>query len=258
MMSRFSHIAYIDDSGDLGFPQGTELAVLVALVYKRHDAVVAKRRLRVVARRLLSPFGFPSLPELHCPSWIRELDHNTGLNLADRLNIMDAFLREVSSTNGRLVAIVFDKRRNQPARPEGIPAVFVWRSMFEEILKTCQLDSDHRIQWRVDGRSNPRCGSAARLVRATCTLTCGVDPAVCSAPVRYVDSTKEILIQAADAAAHLLYQSILPSPAHLKYGLPFDISMLDPLTRAGVIQSFVDIRLRPTKEKTAEPEQEQP
>ena len=204
MKSRFTHVAYIDDAGDFGFPQGSRLGCLVALVYTRREAILAKRRLRQLVYSWVRQYGLPAPPELHCIDWLRDDHHVTGLAKTDRHAMMEAFLAEIADSGGRLVSVALDKQVNQPSRVHGKPAVLVWHRLFEEVLRARELSAQDRIEWRIDGRRSPHTGSAARLVRETCAT-----PQVCDTPPRYLESHREIMIQAADAAIVLVSMSVL-------------------------------------------------
>jgi len=215
----------------------------VALVYEQQEARLAAKRLNDLVERWREQFGAGDPFELHCPSWLRDWEHGSGFTRADRHAMMEEFLLTVADCGGRLLSVVLDKRENQPSKVAGKSQVFVWHRLFEEVLCRGGYEPHDRVEWRLDGARHPHSGSGARLVRGTCREACGVEPEVCSLPPCYVDSKSEILIQAADAAAHLLYQSIVPSKSHLDLELPFDISILDGLCREGVQQNAFYVRL---------------
>lgn len=247
MIRHVTHVAYVDDAGDTGYPQGTVLACLVALVFTRRDAVLARRRLRKLVWKWSHEFKFNRLPELHCPSWLRDYDHETGLNIADRHRMMQEFLRETRGIQARLVPIVLDKRKNQPARVDGRVGVIVWQHMFLEALRSHPFTIADRIEWCIDGLRTPHIGTAARKAKENSDAACDVHSSVCAAPPRYVDCRNEILIQLADAAVYLLYQAIFPAKDHIDLNLSFDVSALDHLCQTSVLADAVYIRLRRQK-----------
>jgi Protein of unknown function (DUF3800) len=251
--SRFTHVAYIDDAGDFGFPQGSELGCLVALVYSRRDAILAKRRLRKLVGSWVRQHGLSGPPELHTNHWLRNEKHTTGLGMTDRHAMMGTFLAEIADTRARIISVVLDKRENQPSLVRGNPGVIVWHRLFEEILLRGGLCAEDRLEWRIDGRRSPHIGTAARLVRET-----GPMPKACDAPPRYVESHREIMIQAADAVVYMLYQYILPAKSHQDLGLKYDLSALDRLCPNGVLADTVFVGLPGAQKETAAHVQERP
>ena len=236
MIDGFSHIVYIDDSGDPG-PLGSPLACLAALVYPVPEAVTIKARLDGLMDEWVQHYRFQERPELHCPRWVAERSHReTGLRLADRHRMMRQILTELALGGGRLVTAVLDKGSNQPAAPAVAPGEFLWTQLFKQVIAVGNFNGDDRILWCIDGEQNSPAEPGFRPISLAYPILCGTAPT-------YVDSRSEIMIQAADAAVYFLKQSILPSAKFEKLNLPFDISILDPLTDRGVLQDTQFVRL---------------
>ena len=235
-------MAYIDDAGDFG-AQGTPLACLVALVFTREDGLLARRRLRALVSGWMQSFSIERRPEIHCPKWIRDIEHSTGLTQSDWHVLIKTFIDELALSKAILVSIVLDKKANQPTNVEGDPETIVWHRLFEEVLVRAKLADPDRIEWRIDGRGNRFTEAGAKLVRTTCRESCGISPAVCGALPRYLNSEGEILIQAADVAVHFLYQALQPARSHLELKLDFDIEAFNPLCDKSVLSDSIQVRL---------------
>lgn len=255
MKQRFTHIAYIDDAGDFGYPAGSELGCLVAFVFTRREEILARRRLRKLVWQWVVRFKFDQRPELHCPSWLRDYDHeDTGLTLQDRHELMEAFLQEARNIEARLIPVVLDKRDNQPSEVEGHVGQIVWHHLFAQTLECHRLEPHHRVEWRIDGSRVPYIQQAAKRTRTANQL----NEIICQAPTRYLDSKKEILIQLADMAVYLLYQAINPATSHTQLNLPFDVSAFDHFCQKSILEDAVYVKLPPKQKKTTALKEERP
>ncbi|MEN9841180.1 MAG: hypothetical protein RL376_980 [Verrucomicrobiota bacterium] len=105
-------IAYLDESGDDGYPQTSSRLFVQSAVYLHHrqwqEAFASTREFR---RKLAQESKFPFDVELHTRELLLNKDpyHALGIPEAERLELLAAFCRHIATLELRIINVVIDK-----------------------------------------------------------------------------------------------------------------------------------------------------